>query len=157
MRSRRGSGGDRLSASPDLQRFRDAQAGGTYARALAELRAGRKTGHWMWFIFPQLSGLGRSATARHYALQSLAHARAYLADPVLGPRLRGSCQALLGLPAGATAEGVLGSIDALKLRSCATLFARAGAEEGVFGDILERFYGGGHDEATLRLLERASG
>ncbi|HET9124363.1 MAG TPA: DUF1810 domain-containing protein [Solirubrobacteraceae bacterium] len=157
MRSRRGSGGRGLSATPDLRRFRDAQAGGIYERALAELRAGRKTGHWMWFIFPQLSGLGRSATARHYALESLTEAHAYLADPVLGPRLRESCQALLALPASATAEGVLGSIDALKLRSCATLFARASAEDGVFGEIIDRFYGGSPDEATLRLFGGASG
>jgi uncharacterized protein (DUF1810 family) len=157
VRARRAGGGARLSASPDLQRFRGAQAGGTYERAIAELRGGRKTGHWMWFVFPQLSGLGRSETARHYALQSLAHARAYLADPVLGPRLRECCQALLALPASATAEAVLGSIDALKLRSCATLFAQADAEEGVFGDVLERFYGGSPDRATLRLLKRATG
>lgn len=157
MRTRCGSGGGGLSGSPDLQRFRDAQAGGTYERALGELRAGHKTDHWMWFVFPQIRGLGRSATARHYALESLAHARTYLADAMLGPRLQECCEALLALPASATAERVFGAIDAVKLRSCATLFAEAAEDEGVFDAILDRYYGGARDEATLRLLEDARG
>jgi uncharacterized protein (DUF1810 family) len=157
VRTRRSGGGGRLSGDRDLQRFRDAQAGGTYAHALAELRAGHKTGHWMWFIFPQLEGLGRSSTARHYAIASLSHARAYLADPLLGGRLREACQALLALPDTATAEGVLGAIDAMKLCSSVTLFARAGEGDDVFAAVLARFYAGAQDEATLRLLGASSG
>jgi uncharacterized protein (DUF1810 family) len=112
----------------------------------------------MWFVFPQLAGLGRSFTARHYAITSLAHAREYAADPLLGPRLRECCQALLDLPASATAERVLGPIDALKLRSCATLFAHAAIEDAaVFGDVLARFYGGAEDEQTIRVLAAANG
>ena len=105
----------------------------------------------MWFIFPQLEGLGRSPTARHYAIASLQHARDYSADAVLGPRLRECCEALLALPDCASAEAVLGPIDALKLRSCATLFARAGTD-AVFGEVLTRFYDGAEDGATVALL-----
>lgn len=145
-----------MPAASDLQRFVDAQdAGGTYERALAELRAGRKTSHWMWFVFPQLAGLGRSETARRYAIASLAEARAYLAHPLLGPRLRAAGAALLD---GADAVGapdavaVLGSVDALKLRSSMTLFARAAPEEPLFTHLLERFNDGEPDPATLALL-----
>jgi uncharacterized protein (DUF1810 family) len=141
-----------------LDRFVAAQdAGGTYEQALAELRAGRKTSHWMWFVLPQLQGLGRSGTARHYAVRGLDEARAYLAHPVLGPRLREAATALL--------EGeeddpvrVLGSVDARKLRSCATLFARAAAgtpDERLFTALLRRFHDGEPDAATLRLLDPA--
>jgi len=143
-------------AAVDLQRFVDAQeAGGTYERALAELRAGRKTSHWMWFVFPQLAGLGRSEMARRYAIGSLEEARAYLDHPLLGPRLRACCAALL---TGAEAAGerdpraILGEIDALKLRSSLTLFARAAPEETLFARALERFYGGEQDPATVALL-----
>lgn len=137
----------------ELERFVEAQdAGGTYAAALAELRAGRKTSHWMWFVFPQVAGLGRSATAQHYALPGLDEARAYLAHPVLGPRLLKCCEALLGLPPGATATGVLGSIDAVKLRSSMTLFARADPEQSVFEQVLERYCDGQADDATDALL-----
>lgn len=106
----------------------------------------------MWFVFPQLDGLGASPTARHYALHSPEHARRYAADPLLGPRLRECFGALLELPADASAEHVLGPVDALKLRSCATLFARACTGEGLFRDVLDRFYGGAEDDATVRLL-----
>ena len=137
----------------DLERFVEAQdGGGTYAAALSELRAGRKTSHWMWFVFPQVAGLGRSATAQRYAVSGLDEARAYLAHPVLGPRLLESCEALLSLPASATATGVLGSIDAVKLRSSMTLFARADPDQPVFGQVLDRYLDGRADEATVGLL-----
>jgi uncharacterized protein (DUF1810 family) len=110
----------------------------------------------MWFVFPQLDGLGRSPTARHYAIRSLDHARRYLADPVLGPRLHECCQALLDLPRSATAEDVLGPVDAMKLRSCATLFAQAG-DDAIYGDVLNRFHAGAQDDATIGLLASAAG
>jgi uncharacterized protein (DUF1810 family) len=136
----------------DLQRFVDAQdAGGTYDTALAELRAGRKRSHWMWFVFPQVAGLGRSATAQRYALAGLAEARDYLAHPVLGPRLTECAQALLGVP-GRTAAQILGSPDDLKLRSSMTLFARAAGDPAVFRAVLDRFYGGEDDPATVQRL-----
>ena len=137
----------------DLERFVEAQdGGGTYAAALSELRAGRKTSHWMWFVFPQVAGLGRSATAQRYALSGLDEARAYLDHPVLGPRLLACCEALLALPSGATATGVLGSIDAVKLRSSMTLFARADPDQPVFQQVLERYHDGQADDATDGLL-----
>jgi uncharacterized protein (DUF1810 family) len=133
----------------DLQRFIAAQAG-VYEQALAELRGGRKRSHWMWFVFPQLRGLGRSETSRFYGLEGLAEARAYLAHPVLGPRLRECLEAAVAAPG--TAEEILGSIDALKLRSCATLFARVAPEEPLFGAVLDRFFDGRPDTATEALL-----
>lgn len=137
---------------PDLERFVRAQdEGGTYARALEELSAGRKTSHWMWFVFPQLDGLGRSATARAYAVSGLEEARAYLAHPVLGPRLRECCEALLAVE-GRTAEQVLGSVDAMKLRSSMTLFARSAPDETLFETVLERYFAGEPDAATDELL-----
>lgn len=139
--------------STDLERFVEAQdSGGTFEQALAELRRGRKTSHWMWFVFPQVAGLGRSGIARHYALAGLDEARAYLAHPVLGPRLRESCEALLGVD-GTSADQVLGSVDAMKLRSSMTLFAGADPGEPVFGSVLERFFDGVPDERTIQLLE----
>jgi uncharacterized protein (DUF1810 family) len=135
---------------PDLERFVQAQAA-TYDAALAELRAGRKTSHWMWFVFPQIEGLGRSPTAQRYAISGLEEARAYLAHPVLGPRLRESAAALLDSPAR-SAEDVLGGIDALKLRSSMTLFARAAPDEELFRAVLDRFYGGEADPETERRL-----
>ncbi|MEO6859690.1 MAG: DUF1810 domain-containing protein [Solirubrobacteraceae bacterium] len=140
-----------------LERFVTAQnRGGTYAAALAELRAGCKRGHWMWFVFPQIAGLGSSPTARHYAIGSVEEAKAYLAHPVLGPRLRESAEALVELDGAAGAEGILGSVDALKLRSSMTLFARAAPQETLFGRMLERYYDGAPDPATdARLGERA--
>jgi uncharacterized protein (DUF1810 family) len=135
----------------DLQRFVDAQdASGTYERALAELRAGRKTSHWMWFVFPQIAGLGQSEMSRRYAIASPEEARAYLEHPVLGPRLVECAEALLPHE-GKSAEAILGGIDATKLRSSMTLFARAGDYQ-VFAWVLERFYEGRPDPATERLL-----
>jgi uncharacterized protein (DUF1810 family) len=135
-----------------LERFVSAQdARGTYDAALAELRAGRKTSHWMWFVFPQLAGLGLSEMSRRYAIASLDEARAYLAHPVLGPRLQESARALLGLD-GRTATEILGPVDALKLRSSLTLFARAAPEDPLFGEVLDRYFDGRPDDATDALL-----
>lgn len=132
----------------NLERFAAAQdSGGTYARALAELRAGRKTSHWMWFVFPQIAGLGSSATARAYAISSLAEARAYLAHPVLGPRLT-ECAAAICAVQGKTAVQILGSIDALKLRSSATLFWLADPDEPVFRQVLDQYFDGCPDPQT---------
>jgi uncharacterized protein (DUF1810 family) len=136
----------------DLRRFLAAQdGGGTYERALAELRAGRKTSHWMWFVFPQLAGLGQSAMSRRYAIGSLEEARAYLAHPVLGPRLRECSQALLSHPDRSAAE-ILGGIDAVKLRSSMTLFAAADPAEPLFAGVLAQFCAGARDRETERLL-----
>jgi len=141
-----------LGADFDLERFVAAQdGGGTHDRALAELRAGRKQSHWIWFVFPQIEGLGRSPTARAYAISSLAEARAYLDHPLLGPRLRESADALLGLDSG-DAEAVMGAVDAVKLRSSITLFARADPDDDRFPAVLRKFYGGEEDEATLARL-----
>ena len=137
----------------DLQRFVDAQDGGTYDAALAELRAGHKRGHGMWFVLPQLAGLGRSATAQHYAISGLTEARAYLAHPVLGPRLR-ECAAALAELDTADPVAVLGGVDAQKLRSSMTLFAAAAPEEAVFTRVLDHYFGGAEDPGTTRLLAR---
>jgi uncharacterized protein (DUF1810 family) len=138
-----------------LNRFVEAQdSGGTYAAALAELRRGRKTSHWMWFVFPQVAGLGRSEMAERYAVSGRDEARAYLADPVLGQRLRECCAVLLDLP-GSSAEAVFGGIDAVKLRSSMTLFARVAEVEldrKLFVDVLEKYFGGDEDPATLERL-----
>ena len=135
----------------DLERFLRAQDDhGTYDRALAELRAGRKTSHWIWYIFPQLAALGRSGTAKHYGIRDLAEARAYLADPVLAANLRDAAEAMLE-NAGAPPEAVLGLVDAMKLRSCATLFRAAGGGE-IFDRLLAEFYDGEADPETLRAL-----
>jgi len=131
-----------------LQRFVAAQdAGGTYDQAVAELRAGRKTSHWMWFIFPQIAGLGYSPTSRMYAITSLDEARAYLAHPVLGARLIECVTALTGL-AGRTAEQIFGEVDALKLHSSITLFMHAHPRESVFGQVLDQYFGGEPDSVT---------
>ncbi len=142
-----------MTAPPaDLQRFLDAQdAGGTYGRALAELTAGRKTSHWMWFVFPQLAGLGQSEMSRRYAIASLAEARAYAEHPVLGERLRDCCQALQR-HRDRDAVAILGGIDAMKLRSSMTLFAAAVPGEPLFARVLDAFYAGEPDSATERLL-----
>ena len=132
-----------------LHRFVDAQAG-LYADALGELRAGRKRTHWMWFVFPQIEGLGHSAMAQRYAIASRAEAAAYLAHDVLGPRLREATQAMLDVP-GRTAHEILGSPDDVKFRSCLTLFD-AIAPNDVFDRALVRFYGGKRDPATLDRL-----
>jgi uncharacterized protein (DUF1810 family) len=136
----------------DLERFVRAQdAGETHAAALDELRAGRKTSHWIWFVFPQIDGLGRSPTARRFAITGRAEAEAYLAHPVLGPRLRAAVDAVLGLT-GTAAEEVLGPVDAQKLRSSMTLFARVAADPTPFQDVLDHWYGGRTDDATDALL-----
>jgi len=132
----------------DLQRFAAAQdAAGTYDRATAELRSGRKTSHWMWFIFPQIAGLGYSPASRTYAISSLDEARAYLAHPVLGARLI-ECATILTRVPGRSAEQILGEVDALKLRSCVTLFMHAAPGEPVFGQVLDRYFDGIPDPAT---------
>jgi uncharacterized protein (DUF1810 family) len=150
-----GEPGAEASLSDDpyrLGRFVRAQdEGGAYGRALHELLRGRKHSHWMWFVFPQLAGLGRSEMAQTYAISSLAEARAYLAHPLLGPRLRACADALCGL-AVEDPEQVLGQVDALKLRSSMTLFARADPGEPLFERVLERYFGGAPDAATERLL-----
>lgn len=133
----------------DLSRFHIAQAG-SYATALQELRQGAKQSHWMWFIFPQLTALGRSATARHYGINDLDEARAYLADPDLSGRLEEAAGAVLGHPEKPV-EAIMGGIDALKLRSCATLFREAGGDP-VFQQLLDAFYDGQPCPLTLRAL-----
>jgi len=141
-----------------LRRFVEAQdEGATYERALAELRAGRKRTHWMWFVFPQLAGLGRSATAQRYAIGSLDEARAYLAHPPLGERLRACVGALLSLPPDTSAAEILGAVDALKLRSSMTLFHRAAPHEPLFAEVLQRFHGGAADARTVELLRSDEG
>ena len=134
----------------ELRRFEVAQAHG-YEAAESELRAGRKTTHWMWFVFPQVAGLGRSAMARRYAISSLEEARAYLAHPVLGARLL-ACARILTELRGRTAREVLGPIDAIKLRSSMTLFARAAPDEPLFQRVLDQYFDGDADDATDRLL-----
>lgn len=136
----------------DLARFRTAQdADGTYDRAIAELRAGRKTTHWMWFVLPQIAGLGSSPTAVRYAITSADEARAYLADEVLGARLREAAEAVASAPADSV-EALLGGIDAAKLRSSATLFLRVAPEEQVLRRVLDRWFAGEEDDATLARL-----
>jgi uncharacterized protein (DUF1810 family) len=135
-----------------LRRFVDAQEG-VYERALGEIRAGEKRTHWMWFIFPQVDGLGWSATARRYAIRGRAMAGAYLAHPVLGPRLEACAEALLGVQ-GRTASEVFGWPDDLKLRSSMTLFAEVAGPGSVFERVLERFCDGDRDERTLEILAR---
>lgn len=143
----------RRSADPfDLERFVAAQAD-SYARALAEIARGRKTSHWMWFVFPQIAGLGSSEMSRRYAIGSLAKARAYLAHPVLGARYR-ECVGTLQRLAGTSAEAVFGPVDAAKLRSSLTLFAEAAPDEPLFAAALDRWFGGNRD---VRTLERLAG
>ncbi|MFI7601970.1 DUF1810 domain-containing protein [Actinoplanes sp. NPDC049681] len=134
----------------DLDRFVAAQDG-IYERALAELTAGSKRSHWMWFVFPQIAGLGSSPTARTYAIRDLAEARAYLAHPVLGPRLAECARALLAVE-GRTAGQILGYPDDLKLRSSMTLFARAADDPAPFQAVLDKYYDGEPDPATLDRL-----
>lgn len=142
------------AASPDapaeLARFVLAQSP-LYERALAELRAGRKTSHWMWFVFPQHVALGRGATARHFGIASAAEAAAYWRHPVLGPRLAACCDALLALQ-DRSAHAILGSPDDLKLRSSMTLFAHAVPDEPRFAQVLARYCDGAPDPLTLALL-----
>lgn len=136
----------------NLDRFVAAQdSGGTYSQALAELQLGRKTGHWMWFIFPQFAGLGNSEMSRRYAISSLDEAREYLTHPVLGPRLLESALAVTN-HSGSPAEDIVGSIDARKLHSSMTLFLRAAPGETVFKTVLAQFFDGQPDAATDELL-----
>ena len=161
-------GGPDRGADPyRLERFVAAQdASATFGRAVAELRAGRKVSHWMWFVFPQIAGLGRSATAQEFAISSLGEARAYLRHPVLGPRLAESARTLTGV-AGRSAEQIFGSLDAQKLRSSMTLFLRAEAADAgdadpgevdpgdtgsPFAQVLRQYFDGQPDPATDRLL-----
>jgi len=137
--------------SHDLERFVTAQAS-VFASVCEELRAGEKQSHWMWFIFPQLRALGHSSMAKHYGLADLAEAQAYWRHPALGERLR-LCTALVLGVSGRTANEIFGSPDDLKLRSCVTLFEAAAPEEAGFGRVLERYYAGKRDAATLRLLK----
>jgi uncharacterized protein (DUF1810 family) len=133
-----------------LQRFIDAQAQ-LMPRVEAELRAGRKSTHWMWFVFPQMRGLGQSAMAQRYGIASLDEAQAYLAHPLLGERLRHCCTLVLAAQGG-SAHDIFGSPDDNKFRSSLTLFRRAAPQEPVFGDCLRKYYNGIEDPATLKLL-----
>lgn len=140
-----------MATKPNLQRFIDAQTS-SYQTALSEIKNGRKRSHWMWFIFPQIQGLGLSGTAKFYAIADAEEAKDYLAHPVLGARLLEICQALLGLVSG-DAHAIFGSPDDLKLKSSMTLFAAVGSSP-VFQQVLDKFYGSDQDEKTLRILGR---
>jgi uncharacterized protein (DUF1810 family) len=135
----------------DLERFVTAQdSGGTYQRAVTELRNGCKTSHWMWFIFPQIAGLGRSAMAQAYAISDLAEAKAYLAHPVLGPRLV-ECAELVAGHRGRSAQQIFGGIDAVKLRSSMTLFAHADPDQAIFEEVIEQYFDSPDPETARRL------
>src|SRR5262249_34191210 len=136
-----------------LNRFVEAQEG-VYDRVLAELRAGHKSTHWMWFIFPQIEGLGTSFTARKFAIASLEEARAYLAHPVLGPRIR-ECTAAVNAVSGRSSDQIFGYIDDLKFRSSLTLFAHATTDNHVFAEALRKYYGGEYDPLTLERIGSA--
>ena len=133
-----------------LDRFLDAQRG-DYAAALAEVRRGRKNSHWMWYIFPQIAGLGQSSTARYYSIRDLEEAREYYAHPVLGQRLREISGVLLELR-GSDPVAVFGGIDSMKLKSSMTLFAMAAPDDPIFQQVLDKYYGGEQDALTLRIL-----
>lgn len=135
----------------DLERFVKAQdSAGTYQRAVAELRGGRKTTHWMWFIFPQIAGLGRSEMAQAYAISDLAEAQAYLAHPILGPRLI-ECAEIVAAQQGRSAEQIFGGVDAIKLRSSMTLFAHAAPDQTIFQQVIDQYYDGQDPETERRL------
>jgi uncharacterized protein (DUF1810 family) len=139
------------SADPhDLNRFVLAQEH-DYARALAEIKSGRKRSHWMWYIFPQIDGLGFSSMSQRYAIKSLAEAKAYLSHPVLGPRLRECAEAALGVE-GRSALEIFGSPDDMKLRSCATLFACVTPADSVFNQLIDKYFAGRRDTKSLGLL-----
>ena len=147
-----------MDAAPDpfnLQRFADAQEG-LFDEALAELKAGAKQSHWMWFIFPQFTGLGRSATSRHFAVRSLNEAQAYLHHPLLGPRLMESLDAVLAWAGKLDASSIFGDVDSTKLRSSLTLFS-AISDDPRFEAALDAFFDGKHDELTLALLRQRGG
>ena len=141
-----------MPQQPNLQRFLDAQAT-HYAQALAEVKAGRKRSHWMWYIFPQVQGLGFSETSRFYGIKDLAEATAYLQHPVLGSRLVAICEELLKLP-GSNATSIMGSPDDVKLKSSMTLFGAVPAASPVFRQVLAKFFGGVPDSKTTQLLEK---
>ena len=146
-----------MNATPDphnLQRFVDAQEP-VISGVITELRHGRKRGHWIWFIFPQLKGLGRSSTAEFYGITSLAEAIAYLNHPVLGQRLK-QCTELVNAVEGSDAEGIFGEIDTMKFRSCMTLFARADPGSHLFADALEKYFAGDPDPLTMSYLDGPS-
>jgi uncharacterized protein (DUF1810 family) len=144
-----------MTSPYNLERFVEAQnTGGTYGQALSELQLGQKASHWMWFIFPQIAGLGRSSTSVKYAITSLAEAEAYLKHDVLGPRLL-ECSTALATHSGRTAVDILGGIDARKLHSSMTLFLRAAPGETVFKTVLAQFFDGEPDPATDELLAAA--
>lgn len=141
-----------MSAVGDLERFVEAQdQADAYLRALAELRSGRKTGHWVWFIFPQAASLAQSPTSRKYAIMSLTEARAYLDHSVLGPRVLAAIEALTAA-GGSTIEEILGAVDAMKLRSSMTLFMRARPQEPSFAGVLDRYFDGEPDARTIAWL-----
>ena len=141
----------RGSSDPfNLDRFVQAQED-DYEQALAEIRSGRKRSHWMWYIFPQIDGLGFSSTSRRYAIKSVAEAEAYLSHPVLGPRLVGCAEAVLSVE-GRSALEIFGSPDEMKLRSCATLFASVAPAGSVFDRLIDKYFQGRRDDKTLRLL-----
>ena len=144
-----------LADPHNLNRFLEAQEY-DHARALSEIRAGRKRSHWMWYVFPQFIGLGASETSRRFAIKSVAEAEAYVRHPVLGPRLVECAEAVLGLE-GLPAQDIFGSPDDLKLRSCATLFATVSPPGSVFARILDKYFLGEPDEQTLGLLRSAPG
>ena len=134
----------------DLERFLSAHdVDGTYDRAVAELRRGQKTGHWMWFVFPQIAGLGQSPTSRKFAISSLEEAKVYLRHPVLGPRLL-QCAGIVAVTQGRSAEQIFGGVDAQKLRSSMTLFLRSAPSELVFGQVLDLYFDGTPDTATTQ-------
>jgi uncharacterized protein (DUF1810 family) len=136
----------------DLERFVAAQSG-VHERAVAELSSGRKRSHWMWFVFPQLAGLGHSARAQHYGITGLDEARAYLAHPVLGVRLQECSAVLEGLDPGLPASSIFGYPDDLKLRSSLTLFARAAGPGSIFQRLLDKYFAGQPDDLTVALLQ----
>jgi uncharacterized protein (DUF1810 family) len=141
---------DAVKDAYDLQRFLEAQAG-VYGQACVELRTGRKRSHWMWFVFPQIRGLGSSPMAARYAISSMEEARAYLRHAVLGARLRECTGIVLGVE-GRTVGEIFGYPDDLKFHSCMTLFAGAGEGGGVFGEAIERYFGGKMDGGTVGVL-----
>lgn len=154
LRASETSAEERTAVPPvhDLERFVQAQDP-VFAEVTGELERGRKTSHWMWFVFPQIQGLGHSAMARHYALASLEEARAYWSHPVLGARLRRCTELILAIENRSAAQ-IFGSPDDMKLRSCLTLFHRAAPEAGIFGAALNRFFGGAEDPLTIEALGR---
>jgi uncharacterized protein (DUF1810 family) len=140
-----------VSDAFDLERFADAQRD-IYEQALSEIRGGRKQSHWMWFVFPQLAGLGSSPTSRFYAIENIDEARAYLGHPILGKRLAECAEVVLAIE-GKSASEIFGSPDDMKLQSCMTLFALASRAGSIYERVLDKFFAGEQDRETIRLLE----